>query len=251
MARILGRMAYGSRRSLRLAVLGVVLALAVLVAAGSAAATPLRGPYLSLGDSLAFGYQPDLVAAGDFNPAHYQSYAERFAAMRPGLQLTNLGCPGESTASFISGGCPWTVSGAPLHVPHAGSQLAAAVAFLGTRHVPDKGSAYDDPKAVWDLYVATTYDGGATWTTTQVTSDPVQRGPIADGGVAATDGRNLLDFMDAGVTSDGRVVVGFADGCLASKGCTEPGAGPATSTEAWATVAYQATGRGLFAAGDT
>jgi len=130
MVRILARMARDSRRSLRLAVLGVVLALAVLVAAGSAAATPLRGGYLSLGDSLAFGYQPNLVAAGDFNPADYQSYAERFATMRPQLQLTNLGCPGETTGSFISGGCPWTLGGLPLHTPHAGSQLAAAVAFL-------------------------------------------------------------------------------------------------------------------------
>ena len=144
---------------------------------------------------------------------------------------------------------PLTGSAFPTAV--AGGPGRAAVAFLGTRHQPDKGSTYDDPKAVWDLYVATTYDGGATWTTTQVTSDPVQRGPISDGGVASTSGRNLLDFMDAGVTSDGRVVVGFADGCLASKGCTDPAAGPATSTEAWATVAYQATGRGLFAAGDT
>lgn len=131
MARILGRMARGSRRSLRLAVLGSVLALAVLVTAGGAAATPLTGPYLSLGDSLAFGYQPNLVAAGDFNPSDYRSYAERFATMRPHLQLSNLGCPGETTGTFIHGGCPWTLGGLPLHVPYGGSQLAAALAFLG------------------------------------------------------------------------------------------------------------------------
>jgi hypothetical protein len=131
----------------------------------------------------------------------------------------------------------------------------AAVAFLGTRHQPEStvagGSPYDDPKAIWDLYVSMTYDGGATWTTTQVTTDPVQRGGIADGGVTATSSRNLLDFMDAGVTRDGRVVVAFADGCIASAHCLEDGADHKTSTEAWATVAYQAKGRGLFAASDS
>lgn len=131
MVRILGRTAFTSRRSLRLAVLGSVLALTVLVSAGGAAATPLTRQYLSLGDSLAFGYQPNLVAAGDFNPAHYRSYAERFARMRPHVQLANLGCPGETTGTLISGGCPWTLGGLPLHVPYGGSQLAAALAFLG------------------------------------------------------------------------------------------------------------------------
>lgn len=130
----------------------------------------------------------------------------------------------------------------------AGGPGRAAVAFLGTRHEVREGVwPYDDNDAVWHLYVATTYDGGTSWKTTQVTSDPVQRGPISDGGAAATDTRNLLDFMDAGLTREGRVVVGFADGCIARTRCTDDGATPATSTEQYATVAYQATGRGLLA----
>lgn len=130
----------------------------------------------------------------------------------------------------------------------AGSPGRAAVAFLGTRHVPAAGvSPYDDKDAVWDLYVSTTYDGGKSWTTTQVTTDPVQRGMIADGGVASTEGRNLYDFMDAGLTREGRVVVGFADGCTTRKHCTDDGATSKTSTDSYATVAYQAAGRGLFA----
>jgi len=128
---MLGRTGFCTRRSLGFATLGVALLLAVLVTAGSAAAAPMSGQYLSLGDSLAFGYQPNLVAAGDFNPADYQSYAEDFASMRPQLQLTNLGCPGETTESLISGGCPWTLGGAPLHTNYPGeSQLQAAVGFL-------------------------------------------------------------------------------------------------------------------------
>jgi hypothetical protein len=126
----------------------------------------------------------------------------------------------------------------------AGGPGRASVAYLGTRHVPAQGtSPYDDKDASWDLYVSTTFDGGKTWSTTQVTTDPVQRGPIADGGVAATTGRNLLDFMDAGVTREGRVVVAFADGCTDHVQCVDG----ATSTDAHATVAYQSAGRGMFA----
>jgi hypothetical protein len=95
-----------------------------------------------------------------------------------------------------------------------------------------------------------TYDGGKTWTTTQVTADPVQRGGINDGGVTATSTRNLLDFMAAGVTRDGRVVVGFADGCTDRVHCLDEDAKPTTSTDAHATVAYQSVGRGLFEQND-
>jgi hypothetical protein len=134
----------------------------------------------------------------------------------------------------------------------AGSPGRFAYAFLGTRHQPKTGvSPYDDDGAIWNLYVAMTYDGGTTWTTTQVTSDPVQRGPIADGGTTAVDARNLLDFMDAGVTREGRVVVGFADGCTSAVHCLDDGAKPTTSTDAFATVAYQSYGRGLFAQYDS
>ncbi|MBK5307574.1 MAG: exo-alpha-sialidase [Frankiaceae bacterium] len=130
----------------------------------------------------------------------------------------------------------------------AGGPGRAAVAFLGTQHEPKQGvSPYDDELAVWHLYVSMTYDGGATWKTTQVTTDPVQRGPIADGGTTAVDARNLLDFIDAGVTREGRVVVAFADGCTATTLCTVEDAPRSTSTAADATVAYQASGRGLFA----
>jgi hypothetical protein len=144
------------------------------------------------------------------------------------------------------------LAGATFATMVAGSPGRAAVAFLGTRHPVKAGtSVLDDVDASWDLYVATTYDGGATWTTTQVTKDPVQRGGISDGGAGATSSRNLLDFMDAGVTRDGRVVVAFADGCTATTHCLDDGAKPDTSTDAYATVAYQSTGRGLFAQYDS
>jgi hypothetical protein len=69
------------------------------------------------------------------------------------------------------------------------------------------------------------------------------------GGTSCGTGRNLLDFMDANVTTDGRVVVGYADGCIGA--CAGPSGTKAQSVDAYATVAYQSAGMGLFAALDT
>lgn len=84
-----------------------------LVAAPASANNSTRY-YLALGDSLAFGYQPN----GDF--AH--GYVQQLSATLPNLTLQNLGCPGETSTTLVSGGkCPY---------PGGGSQLATAVAFL-------------------------------------------------------------------------------------------------------------------------
>ena len=123
----------------------VVLAVAALAATTMVAApaqASLRAPdasyYVSLGDSLAFGYQPNLVAKGDYNPADYRSYAEDYASLTRSLQLVNYGCPGETTTTLIHGGCPWLP--APLHSSYgtSPSQLAAAQAFLGAHGAQTK-----------------------------------------------------------------------------------------------------------------
>ena len=123
----------GIRLLVSSAVVAVValLAAALAPAAGAAVAAPANRAsyYVSLGDSLAFGYQPNLVAAGVTNPAAYRSYAEDYAALNPRLTLVNYGCPGETSTTLIHGGCPWP---APLHNSYgtASSQLAATAAFL-------------------------------------------------------------------------------------------------------------------------
>jgi lysophospholipase L1-like esterase len=78
--------------------------------------------YVSLGDSLAQGVQPN---AEGVSVETDQGYADQlYAVLRrgdPGLQLVKLGCPGETTATMINGGiCSYP----------QGSQLAAAVSFL-------------------------------------------------------------------------------------------------------------------------
>jgi lysophospholipase L1-like esterase len=71
--------------------------------------------YLSLGDSLAVGFQPPPVSWN-------HGYADQLQAMIPDLTLKKLGCyTDESTSAMINGGsCSY---------PH-GTQLAEAVAFL-------------------------------------------------------------------------------------------------------------------------
>ena len=52
--------------------------------------------------------------------------------------------------------------------------------------------------------------------------------------------RNLLDFMGSAVDKEGRVLVGYADGCV---NCS----GPSDSHRSKATIARQVNGRRLFA----
>jgi hypothetical protein len=94
----------------------------------------------------------------------------------------------------------------------AGSAGRAAVAFFGST-VGGNLTAHDFA-GIWHLYVAQTFDGGATWTLTNATpNDPIQRGPIWANG-AADISRNMLDFFDITMDKQGRVQVGYADGCV-------------------------------------
>ena len=128
----------------------------------------------------------------------------------------------------------------------AGDNGRVAVSYLGST---TGGNAFAPGwTGVWDLYVSYTYDGGKTWTTVKATADPVQRGYICAGGTACAAGRNLLDFMDANMTKDGRVVVGYADGCIGA--CALPGGTEAQSTASYATIALQSGGRSLLASQD-
>jgi hypothetical protein len=104
----------------------------------------------------------------------------------------------------------------------AGDGKRASFAFLGTRTRGSTQAASFGKNAArtkfvggkWDLYVATTYDRGAHWTTVDATPrDPIQRGCVWNGG-GSNDCRNLLDFNDITVDKFGRVMVGLADGCV-------------------------------------
>ena len=147
---------------------------------------------------------------------------------------------GETFTKSVDLGAPYGIKNATMATVQAGSDGRAVVAFFGTvaeaplttvgdTEVPENQLlAFDpdgnDPKAGWHLYVAMTYDGGANWTTSDLTpNDPVQRGCIWWGSAMGdqpaaqecqSNKRNLLDFIDVAVDKAGRVVVGWADGCV-------------------------------------
>lgn len=106
------------------------------------------GPvYLALGDSLAYGMQigklKRALAAGPLDPALFDTgYVDHLAAdlraRDPAWRVVDLGCPGETSASFITGPCAFASSGKPfgtvplpLHHAYSASQLGAALSILG------------------------------------------------------------------------------------------------------------------------
>jgi hypothetical protein len=158
---------------------------------------------------------------------------------------------GVSWSKSQDAGTPFGIQNAEFAEVIAGDDSRAAFAFLGTPTPGDDQSG--DFLGVWHLYAAFTYNGGRTWTTSDVTpSDPVQRGCIWNGG-GSNPCRNLLDFNDITVDKVGRVLVGYADGCTGTcvtDSTQNATTGPASAQDALATIARQTGGRGLFAAFD-
>jgi lysophospholipase L1-like esterase len=129
----------------------LVIAPLALAPAASAANIVTGSTYLALGDSLTYGYHAkqfseELHNSGFANPANYEEgFVNDFAAtlrvLQPKLQLINLGCPGETTQTFLEGSgtagdCAGGPTGTPfpypfLHHPYThGSQLEEAEAIL-------------------------------------------------------------------------------------------------------------------------
>src|ERR1700736_5271149 len=135
----------------------------------------------------------------------------------------------------------------------------AAVAFYGstTTQGPTTGDSNTaNFKGVWHLYVAHTFDGGKTWSTSDATpSMPMQRSGLLRGG-GADIVRNLLDFYDMTVDRDGRVLVGYVNGCTGGDCSQAPIAVDGTSAvkgntySATATIARQSSGRRMLVAKD-
>jgi len=84
--------------------------------------------YLALGDSLAWGYQPDSTGNG-IKSGH--GYADDLAGYlrehgNRNLKYVNLSCPGETTGTMLDGGCPLLAGSGQSYAV----QEDAAVAFL-------------------------------------------------------------------------------------------------------------------------
>jgi lysophospholipase L1-like esterase len=104
----------------------VVIAVATaLFAAPASRADDRVEYYLSLGDSLAQGYQP--IGGSPFGDGFNQGYADQLLKLvhEPSahVRLVKVGCGSETTTTMIFGGSPFC--------GYAGPQLAEATAFLG------------------------------------------------------------------------------------------------------------------------
>lgn len=161
-------------------------------------------------------------------------------------------------ANVLNGG---PIRNATFVAATAGSGGRAAVAFFGTetggnnwpcgegddcslsaQGVSTGIGARDLFTGVWYLYISTTFDGGKTWTTQNVTpGDPIQRGGICGGGTC----RNLLDFMDLQIDKQGRVLVAGEDGCIGP--CVQ-GGGNSFSSKGF--ITRQSGGKRMLAAFD-
>ena len=162
---------------------------------------------------------------------------------------------GQTFTTPIDVGAAFGIQNAAFPEVIAGSGGRTTFGFLGTTtpgnfqnaafgKSPD-GTSYTGGE--WHLYLATTYDGGQTWTTVDATpKDPVQRGSICLGGVACSgNDRNLLDFNDITVDKYGRALFAYADGCTGT--CvTSPKVADNTHTHK-AVAVRQTSGTGLFA----
>jgi len=129
----------------------------------------------------------------------------------------------------------------------AGDAGRAAMAWYGTPTAGnDQSSTFT---GAWHLYVAATIDGGATWSVVDTTpNDPIQRGCIwLQGGTNAC--RNLLDFQGATVDAEGRIVVGWADGCI-SAACIASTGTPDDSRDSKGVITRQDGGPRMYAAFD-
>src|SRR5579885_1436546 len=124
------RPGWGAMRRPRSPRLTGLILLVLLIAVGAAAARAAPGPelvgpraiYLALGDSLAFGYQPNLDLT--------HGYADLlFPQLQPfgTRQVVNLACPGETTATMLTGGCRASFL---RKTRYSGSQLAQAQAVI-------------------------------------------------------------------------------------------------------------------------
>lgn len=153
----------------------------------------------------------------------------------------------------------------------AGDNNRASIFFLATDS-PNPGDPTGTDEGgifagTWYPYIATTCDGGKSWSVVKAdndprlapgTANPVQQGVICTNGTTCPAGtRNLLDFNDVTVDAGGRVVAAYADGCNDDHPCFNIPKNSATATKennqkiARLTIIRQRGGIRLFSDFDT
>jgi hypothetical protein len=139
-------------------------------------------------------------------------------------------------------GAVFGIANSTFPVVVAGDDNRAAFGFLGTTTPGDSSLDANFP-GVWHLYIATTYDGGNSYVTIDATpDDPIQVGPVCNGGTTCSTKRNLLDFNGFDVDSQGRGLLGLSDGCVNCTNTSTSG----DSNASQGMIARQSGGMRLF-----
>ncbi len=105
----------------------VILNVALITPAASGVFT--QHYYVAVGDSLSFGYQPNLDFSHGFADDLFADLqrAEVTAKERNTNHLENYACAGETSTTMINGGCRGRDF---LKIPYSGPQLDAVIAFM-------------------------------------------------------------------------------------------------------------------------
>jgi lysophospholipase L1-like esterase len=130
-------------RTLLIAAAVAVASAGAASGAGAASVTPAKqvAPvephyYLALGDSLSTGWQPTATGGAANTTQGYVNdlfaYEQKYVK---GLTLVQMGCPGDTTTSLLTGNGNNAVAKAFKCNRAGGSQLKAAVAFLKAHHI--------------------------------------------------------------------------------------------------------------------
>jgi hypothetical protein len=206
------------------------------------------------------GESDPYVGIGTDNTVYY-SYSDGTGHPRVAVSRDH----GQTWTKSVDVGAPAGIRNSEFAMVVAGDGDRAAVAFLGTTTPgstqADKFGKSSDLKkfvgAEWHLYVSTTYDRGKTWTTVDGTpKDPVQRGCIWNSG-GSNPCRNLLDFNAMTIDKTGRVMVGYADGCVPASiiadgnNCVDSTAVSANGLANHGAILRQIGGKTLFKAYDS
>jgi hypothetical protein len=160
---------------------------------------------------------------------------------------------GKTWTNMYDVGAVYGVKNVAFPAAVGGSNGRAAVTFYGS--TAPNGSATGDSNTgnfsgVWHVYVAHTFNGGSSWTTTDVTPTlPMQRSGLLRGG-GADIVRNLADFFDVTIDNQGRVEVGYANGCAGGPCSQAAATAHGNAYTVTATIARQSSGRRLLAGFD-
>lgn len=114
------------QRTLLVGLSTLLITAASSVATWSSASAATAHYYVALGDSTAYGYQPN----GDWSHGYADQILPMLQQSDQNMSLVNMGCWGETTDTFIHGGCIGPNYGIPTKVTYTGSQLDTAKAFL-------------------------------------------------------------------------------------------------------------------------